>query len=228
VYNKTINIAVVAEIARALGILKEQMIFVGGSIISLYTDDPAADEIRPTADIDMTISVLNYTNWVELQEKMLRLGFSPDPEAPHINRLLFKQIPVDVIPMEDGIIGASNRWYKVGQNHILEKEIEHETIKIFSAPIYLATKFETFNGRGGDYRMSHDFEDIIYVLDNRIKIVEEISKTDKEALEFLQLELQKIIESPFSEEYLSAHIHPLMIADRYPLLVEKIDQILSI
>jgi hypothetical protein len=62
-YNKTINIAVVSEVAKALDTLKEQMVFVGGAIISLYTDDAAVDEIRSTADIDMTISVLNYAKW---------------------------------------------------------------------------------------------------------------------------------------------------------------------
>jgi hypothetical protein len=53
--NRTINIGVVAEVAKALAELKKQMVFVGGAVVSLYADDPAADEIRSTADIDMTI-----------------------------------------------------------------------------------------------------------------------------------------------------------------------------
>jgi hypothetical protein len=39
--NRTINIAVVAEIAEALQDLNQNMIFVGGAVVSLYTDDPA-------------------------------------------------------------------------------------------------------------------------------------------------------------------------------------------
>lgn len=50
--NKVINLHVVAEIAKALKELKEQIVFVGGAVVSLYTDDPAADEIRPTKDVD--------------------------------------------------------------------------------------------------------------------------------------------------------------------------------
>lgn len=62
--NKTINIGMVAEIAKALKELKENMVFVGGATISLYTDDPAAGEIRPTSDIDMTIRVAyTYGQW---------------------------------------------------------------------------------------------------------------------------------------------------------------------
>ena len=55
--NRIINIAVVAEVAKALKELKDQMVFVGGAVVSLYTDDPAADEIRPTADIDLTLKL---------------------------------------------------------------------------------------------------------------------------------------------------------------------------
>jgi len=40
--NITINTALVKEIAIALKELKDIMVFVGGAIISLYTDDPAA------------------------------------------------------------------------------------------------------------------------------------------------------------------------------------------
>jgi len=40
--NRVINIAVVAEIALALKELKDQVIFVGGSVVSLYADDSAA------------------------------------------------------------------------------------------------------------------------------------------------------------------------------------------
>lgn len=41
------------EVANALQDFKVQMVFVGGAVVSLYTNDPAADEIRPTHDIDV-------------------------------------------------------------------------------------------------------------------------------------------------------------------------------
>lgn len=53
--NRVINIAVVAAVAAALKDLKDEVVFVGGAVVSLYTDDPAADEIRPTQDVDMTL-----------------------------------------------------------------------------------------------------------------------------------------------------------------------------
>lgn len=77
--NRTINIGVVAEVAKALRELKDQMIFIGGAVVSLYADDPAADEIRPTGDIDMTINLMNFSNWVRMQERLAELRFFPDP-----------------------------------------------------------------------------------------------------------------------------------------------------
>jgi hypothetical protein len=41
--NKVINIKIVAQVARALKELKDQMVFIGGAVISLYADDPSAE-----------------------------------------------------------------------------------------------------------------------------------------------------------------------------------------
>lgn len=64
-YNKTINIGVVAKVAEGLQQYREQVVFVGGAVISLYTDDPAADEIRPTKDIDFTINIVNVGEFLK-------------------------------------------------------------------------------------------------------------------------------------------------------------------
>lgn len=79
--NKIINLHTVAKVAKALKDLKNEMIFVGGAVISLYTDDMAAEEIRPTYDVDLAIQLLNYGEWVILQEKLNDLGFYPNPLA---------------------------------------------------------------------------------------------------------------------------------------------------
>lgn len=77
--NDIINISAIAKIAAALKNLREKMVFVGGAVLSLYIDDPAADEVRPTDDIDMTVNIVNLGQWEELQEDLKNLGFHPDP-----------------------------------------------------------------------------------------------------------------------------------------------------
>lgn len=225
--NKIINIAVVAEIAEALKDIKQDMVFVGGAIISLYTDDPAADEIRPTQDVDMTINILNLGHWEEVQKKLSELGFQPDPFGHAICSYKYNDIPVDIMATEDGPLGPSNRWYKVGFKNLWNVKVKDQEIKILSAPCYLATKFEAFKNRGNDYRTSHDIEDIIYVLDNRIDIVSEITEGEPSILLFIREQLEIIINKRILKEVLVSHIHPLMLDERIVIIEEKIEQILQ-
>ena len=225
--NKTINIQMVAKIAGALKDLLPKMVFVGGATISLYTDDKAADEIRPTSDIDMTVQLTGYSAWVELQERLTKLEFHPDTDRQAMCGYLYQGISVDIMPSEDGPIGKSNSWYKPGFKHLTEVTTGGQVIKILSVPYFLATKFEAFNDRGGDYRTSHDFEDIIYVIDNRTTIVEEILSADEQVKTFLIRELSKVTSSQYAEEFIRAHIHPIMVNERYPLLLEKLKKIVG-
>ncbi len=225
--NRTINIAVVAEVAKALQDLKDNMVFVGGAVVSLYTDDPAADDIRPTQDVDIAIHIVNLNHWKQVQEKLGALGFHPDPFGHAICSYKYKDIPVDIMAAEDGPFGPSNRWYKTGFENLWTAYAKEQEIKILSAPCYLATKFEAFNNRGNDYRTSHDIEDVIYVLDNRIQIVEEIAKDDSRISDFIKEQLQGIILQGILQEVLMAHIHPIMLEERIPIVEEKIAQILN-
>lgn len=225
--NRTINLAVVAEVAKALQELNEQMVFVGGAVVSLYTNDLAADEIRPTADIDMTVILANLKKWTQIEDRLRALHFHPDPFGHAICRYKYKDIPVDVMPPEDSNLGPSNRWYKLGFDQLQTINLDGINIKIFSAPCYLATKFEAFNNRGMDYRTSHDMEDIIYVLDNRIEIAEEIANSPKEIQVFIKSQFQKMINDSVLDEVLESHIHPLVIELRLPLVLNKINHILS-
>ncbi|MBU1370215.1 MAG: hypothetical protein KJ578_11975 [Bacteroidetes bacterium] len=70
-------------------------------------------------------------------------------------------------------------------------------------------------------------ENIIYVIDNRTSIVEEIIASETSIYSFLKDELLKIINKGLLTEVLQVHIHPLMAADRLPIAEEKISLILN-
>jgi hypothetical protein len=226
--NRVINIAVVAEVAKALKQYKQKMVFVGGAVISLYTDDPAADEIRPTADIDMTLRLMSFNKWAKTQEELASLGFHPNPFGHAICSYTYKDILIDIMPSEDGPLGPANRWYKYGFDNLMKVKALNEEIYILPAPCYLATKFEAFNNRGKDYRTSHDFEDIIYVIDNRTTIVQEIENTKPEIREFLQNQFVKLKANMNFEEILSAQIHPLVFDERIAIIESKISEIIGL
>ncbi|MEX0362426.1 MAG: hypothetical protein AB3N10_15720, partial [Allomuricauda sp.] len=78
-----------------------------------------------------------------------------------------------------------------------------------------------------DYRKSQDYEDIMKVLDKRTNIVEEIKDDENNIKEYLQYEIQKIMDNPFSTEIISCHVHPLVQVERIPIIRARISNILS-
>ncbi|MGZ0016912.1 hypothetical protein [Yeosuana sp. AK3] len=170
---------------------------------------------------------MNYAAWAQMQERLASLGFSPDPNGHAICSYLYKGISVDIMPSKDGPMGPANKWYEVGFDNLWAVTIQGIEIKMLSAGCFLATKFEAFKDRGTDYRTSHDFEDIIYVLDNRTTIVEEIKMEPESIRLFLKEELKKVYTKSNFEEIMSCHIHPLIYQDRLPIITEKFENIIA-
>lgn len=220
--NKTINLGVVAEIAQALGDLNESVVFVGGAVVSVYADGDAADEVRPTQDVDLTLTLFDFDQQ-DLDKQLAERDFHPDIHGHAICAYKYKDIAVDIMAPIDTMLGATNRWYAVGFGSLEKIDVCGTPIQVLSAPCFLATKFEAFHHRGqDDYRTSHDFEDIVYVIDNRSTIVVELEKAEAIVQDFIKAELLKVLNSPYLEEILSAHIHPLIVEQQYPMLLQKI------
>jgi len=57
--NTRINLGVIRIIATALGELNERVVYVGGAVVSLYINDPAAEDVRPTKDIDIISKIIS-------------------------------------------------------------------------------------------------------------------------------------------------------------------------
>jgi hypothetical protein len=69
--NTQINTLATLKISRALGDLNEEVVYVGGAMVSLYIDDPAANDVRPTKDIDLTFEITTAGELESLREKIL-------------------------------------------------------------------------------------------------------------------------------------------------------------
>jgi len=143
------NIVRIKAVNNALQELRDYVVFVGGATISLYADRPVL-EVRPTDDIDVIVEILNYKQRQQLEERLREIGFLNDVESGVICRFKIKGITVDIMPTDDPSIGFKNKWYPKGyedaENYTLD---DGQTIRILTAPYYLATKLEAFKGRGG-------------------------------------------------------------------------------
>jgi len=227
--NKVVDIEIVKQIATALQDLRPDFAFVGGSIVSLYVNDPSADTVRQTIDIDLSISLKGYGAWARLQDELSRLGFSPDRDSKIICRYLYNGVTVDIMPDDENILGFSNPWYKSGlaklEPHLLDNGL---SINLFPLPYFIATKFSAFRGRGrGDHRTSHDFEDIVYAIDNVTNVVDQIKSADEDVKEFLTSEYRAVLDHQNRKEIISCHLSKLIRDARYPLIVDKIAEIVG-
>ena len=202
-----INIVRIKVVNNALGDLRDKVVFVGGATVSLYPDRKQF-EVRPTDDVDIIIEILNYVGRTELEEKLRLLGFQHDLESSIICRYKIQGIIVDIMPTNDSSIGFENRWYPEGFKNAIKYAIDETTIvKILSAPYFIATKLEAFFGRGNnDGRTSHDFEDIVYVLENRMSIWKELNESNKNLKSYLQASFSDLLRNPNLFEWIDSHV----------------------
>ncbi len=221
----SINLEVVEKVAKQLGPLNEKIVFVGGAIVSVYISDDGAEEVRSTDDIDFTIQLSNYSEWNLLLDELSKKGFSPNPFGSSICSYIWEGIEIDVMPSENSPIGESNTWYKPGFNSLLTIYINDQQIRVLSPPYFLATKFEAHKSRSKDPRTSHDLEDIIYVLNNREEIVEEIKNSDNIVKEYLIAEISNLLSNKHFIEIIQSHLQPSTRNSRLPILIQKLKAI---
>jgi hypothetical protein len=81
------------------------------------------------------------------------------------------------------------------------------TIRLITAPVFLATKIEAFKGRGhGDFLASHDLEDIITVVDGRAALLEEIQACSSDLQVYLGAEFTALMANDSFLDALPGHL----------------------
>lgn len=192
----SINTKMLQTVAFGLGTLKDEMVFVGGAVTELYASNPELSDIRPTIDVDCVIEISSKLEFARLEDNLRAKGFNNDTsEGAPICRWIYNEIKVDVMPTDADFLGFSNRWYKEGIEHKMSKTLPNGTeIFIFPPEYYLAAKFKAHKGRGGnDLRQSHDFEDIIYILDNCTELLESVTNANESVKAYLKEEFSILL-----------------------------------
>ncbi len=229
--NHHTNLIRLRAVAIALSELNEKVVFVGGATVSLYATDSAAAEPRPTEDIDVVIEVATYAEFSnQIDERLRQLGFANDIESGIICRYRIQGLIVDVMPTDSDVLGFSNRWYKDGvRQSIVYRLDEQQSIRIFSAPYFIATKLEAFNSfrHGQDPRTNSDFEDIVYLFDNRNELMHEIIQSPDTIQSFLQAEINKLLVDPNVDENIYAQLEPSTASRRTQRIIKIWQNIVS-
>ena len=192
---------------QALEELADDVVFIGGAAVSLYADKPS-EEVRPTDDVDILIELLKYDNYADLEVKLREKGFVNDMESGVICRYKINGIIVDIMPTRKGILGFANQWYEEGYATSVAYNINKaDSIRIFQSPWFIASKLEAFNDRGeADGRFSSDFEDIIFVLNNRTTVWKELHEVKGPVAGFLKEQFLILVNNPFIDEWISGNL----------------------
>ena len=199
----------VVRVARRLGDLREQVAFLGGAVLGLLLDAPAAGGIRPTDDVDVVIDIASQHDRMELDQTLRRLGFRPDatPSAP-ICRWKLDGVSVDIMPTAPDILGFANRWYPAALETAAPYELAPGlVIRVVRAPCFIATKLEAFRGRGnGDYMASHDLEDVIAVVDGRDALIDETCAAPTDVRDYLAATFRELLATSEFVEAIAGHV----------------------
>ena len=177
------NLSLLLAMARALGALRERVVFVGGCATGLLITNAAATDVRSTEDVDAIIEIASLAAYHGLRPALSQLGFvqTMEDNTPPF-RWQWRGMQLDLVPLDEKVLGFANRWYRTGFEHAVTSEPEPGLVlRHLSAPYFLATQFEAFKDRGrNDVYLSHDLEDIITVVDGRAELHSEITQASRE------------------------------------------------
>ena len=182
--NKDINLMRLETVASSLGGLLPEVAFVGGSTTSLLVDESAHFGVRKTDDVDVIADITTLVEYHEFGKALRELGYQEDINGPICRWYLESDegiVTLDVMPIDEKILGFSNRWYGAAISEATGVQLPSGTIiRVVSPAYFIATKFEAFAGRGkGDF-FSHDLEDIVFVMENRTRLVFELMDSPDE------------------------------------------------
>lgn len=186
-----------AAIAGALGDLRREVAFVGGSVVGLLLTDKAAPAVRPTNDVDVIVALDKPTDYhLVLVPKLRALGFR-EPMSEVICRWVVNGLFVDIMPTDATTLGFTNRWYEGAAETATDCPLGNVTIRLVTPVYFIATKFEAFRDRGeSDFAASHDFEDILAVVNGRPEIVDEVTRAPSDVRDYLIEQIAAVLHDP--------------------------------
>jgi predicted nucleotidyltransferase len=229
---KNPNLDILVRTVERLGELSDEMVFLGGCATGLLITDKAAPPIRMTKDVDAIVHVASLVEYYKLSGKLRAVGFKEDAsDGAPLCRWVVDDLILDVMPTDESILGFGNKWYQEAIQHAEPASIdENIQVNMVTAPYFLVTKLEAFEGRGrGDYLMSHDMEDIIAVLDGRDEIVDELKRVDTKLRGEIAQQFKKLLEDPRFIEAVSGHMPMDNVSQqrvgRIILIIEEISKL---
>jgi hypothetical protein len=228
VKNHLINRKATIKVAKALGELNHEVVFVGGAMVSLYIDDPAAEDARPTKDLDLSFQITTAGKLEALREKLGEKGFYQSHEDNVICRFRFDDLLVDVMSTQAVGWAPTNRWFMPGFERAYAHALDEITIKLMPLAYFLASKMDAFFDRGiHDLIASHDLEDILYIFNYCNHLVEHTRSADREVAVYLKACVTRMMEDRNIRSVFPAHLVYDTAEERLKVILDKMKRIID-
>ncbi|MBT2988227.1 MAG: hypothetical protein KME65_04625 [Candidatus Thiodiazotropha sp. (ex Ctena orbiculata)] len=225
------NLYILTLAVERLGALSDEMVFLGGCATGLLITDKAAPPLRVTRDVDTIVEATTLASYQRFSGKLRKQGFREDTsDGAPLCRWVADEVILDVMPTDSRILGFGNRWYGSAVKHAEVRTLPSgQQIRLVSAPYFICTKLEAFDGRGkGDYLLSHDIEDMIAVLDGRPEIVDEVQVADRELIDDIRNRFEQLLGDTRFIAVLSGHMPGDQANQaRVGLIIERIEAIVK-
>jgi hypothetical protein len=182
--------------------------------------------------VDAIAEITSYAQYAEFGNRLRSLGFNEDArEGAPVCRWIQSGMILDVMPLDENILGFSNRWYKAAMEVSVTKKLRDDLeIRVVTAPYFVATKLEAFKGRGGgDFLGSHDLEDVVSVVDGRETLGTEVRDAGEHLSEYVRREIAKLLANPAFIDALPGFLLPDAASQlRIGIVVERLRDLASI
>lgn len=222
----------VLQAAHLLRPLLTRLVFMGGAALGLLITDEAAPDVRSTDDVDVIVKVARLGEYYQIEGQLRELGFvQRSRDSGPICRWFRDTTIIDVMPTDPTILGFGNRWYEPAIDCAMLLAIDDALeIRVISAPYFLATKIEAFQGRGGgDFLYSRDISDIITLVDGRPELVSEVHASPQDLQAYLVESLGGFTTNMNFIDAIQGHLLPDAASQmRLPLIMERIKRIVKL
>jgi predicted nucleotidyltransferase len=223
------------QLIAAAGLLRpllDELVFVGGCVTGLLITDAAAGAPRATFDVDAIAEITSYAAYADFGDRLRALGFGEDTseDAP-LCRWTHHRTILDVMPLNEKILGFANRWYKAAMESSVTIRLKADLeIRAVTAPYFIATKLEAFKGRGkGDFFGSHDLEDLVAVVDGRETLAAEIRAELVELRAYIQAEAKSLLATAGFLDALPGYLLPDAASQsRIGIVLNRLEDLASI
>ncbi len=216
------DLLLLEEAAAKLGSLVHEVVFVGGAVLGLFIDDEAAAPVRSTLDVDVVAAAVTYGEYAAFAERLRARGFQEDTreDAPFC-RWVQAALTLDVMPVEPGVLGFSNRWYPEAlRTAVLVDLPSGSSIRLVTAPVFLGTKMEAFRARGQrDFQASRDLEDFIAIVEGRKPLMEECAAASAELRGFLKAAARELLAETRFRDALPGYMPPDAVSQQRTAIV---------